>query len=77
MQIFFDISFLDKMTKNNLYQSMMYNFAEEKPYEAMSEAAVQQLAALDSGAELPESGRVITLDYEFKLRNSTSPPVTG
>ncbi|MBR9825296.1 MAG: LacI family transcriptional regulator [Alphaproteobacteria bacterium] len=47
-----------------------------QPYEAMSEAAVQQLAALDSGAELPESGRVITLDYEFKLRNSTSPPVT-
>lgn len=47
-----------------------------QPYDAMSEAAVRQLAEIETTGIKPPSGRVITLDYEFKIRNSTCAPGT-
>lgn len=45
-----------------------------QPFEAMSEAAVQHLAAMERGDEPGADGKVFKLSYEFKIRNSTSAP---
>lgn len=45
-----------------------------QPYDAMSKAAVNYLAARDTDSDAEPAAKVITLDYEFILRQSTAAP---
>ena len=45
-----------------------------QPYDAMSRAAVNYFAAREAGENDRPDADVVTLDYEFKIRNSTAAP---